>query len=82
MNIETQITPNPETLKFIVGKEYIFQDSIEITSEKEAEVFNFSKDFFQLNGVKSLFIGTDYISVTKKKILLGLNLKQKYLLLF
>ena len=39
MNIETQITPNPETLKFIVGKEYIFQDSIEITSEKEAEVF-------------------------------------------
>ena len=67
MNIETQITPNPETLKFIVGKEYIFQDSIEITSEKEAEVFNFSKDFFQLNGVKSLFIGTDYISVTKKK---------------
>ena len=48
MNIETQITPNPETLKFIVGKEYIFQDSIEITSEKEAEVFNFSKDFLSM----------------------------------
>ena len=79
MNIETQITQNPETLKFIVGKEYIFQDSIEITSEKEAEVFNFSKDFFQLNGVKSLFIGTDYISVTKKKDITWSQLKTKVL---
>ena len=47
MNIETELTPNPETLKFIVSKEYIFQKGIEIKNEKEADKFKFSNDFFQ-----------------------------------
>ena len=46
MNIETELTPNPETLKFVVGNEYIFQTNIEIKNEKEAKRFKFSKDFF------------------------------------
>ena len=35
MNIETVLTPNPETLKFMVDKTYIFQSGIEIKNEKE-----------------------------------------------
>ena len=79
MNIETEITPNPETLKFIVGNEYIFQTNIEIKNEKEAKRFKFSKDFFQLKGVQRIFIGENFVSVTKEKDVTWNYLKTKVL---
>ena len=79
MNIETELTPNPETLKFIVSKEYIFQKGIEIKNEKEAEKFKFSKDFFQLKGIKRIFIGENFIAVTKEKNITWNYLKTKIL---
>ena len=79
MNIETEITPNPETLKFIVGNEYIFQTNIEIKNEKEAKRFKFSKDFFELKGVQRIFIGENFVSVTKEKDVTWNYLKTKVL---
>ena len=79
MNIETELTPNPETLKFIVGNEYIFQTGIEIKNEKEAKQFKFSKDFFQLKGVKRIFIGENFVAVTKEKNITWNYLKTKVL---
>ena len=79
MNIETELTPNPETLKFIVSKEYIFQKGIEIKNEKEAEKFKFSKDFFQLKGINRIFIGENFIAVTKEKNVTWSYLKTKVL---
>ena len=79
MNIETELTPNPETLKFIVGNEYIFQSGIEIKNEKEAKQFKFSKDFFQLKGVKRIFIGESFVAVTKEKNVTWNYLKTKVL---
>ena len=79
MNIETELTPNPETLKFIVSKEYIFQQGIEIKNEKEAEKFKFSKDFFQLKGINRIFIGENFIAVTKEKNVTWNYLKTKVL---
>ena len=79
MNIETEITPNPETLKFVVGNEYIFQTNIEIKNEKEAKRFKFSRDFFQLKGVQRIFIGENFVSVTKEKNVTWNYLKTKVL---
>ena len=79
MNIETEITPNPETLKFIIGNEYIFQTNIEIKNEKEAKRFKFSKDFFELKGVQRIFIGENFVSVTKEKDVTWNYLKTKVL---
>ena len=79
MNIETEITPNPETLKFVVGNEYIFQTNIEIKNEKEAKRFKFSKDFFHLKGVQRIFIGENFVSVTKEKDVTWNYLKTKVL---
>ena len=79
MNIETELTPNPETLKFIVGNEYIFQSGIEIKNEKEAKQFKFSKDFFQLKGIKRIFIGENFVAVTKEKNVTWNYLKTKVL---
>ena len=79
MNIETEITPNPETLKFIIDKEYIFQSGIEINNEKEAKKFKFAKDIFQLKGVKRIFIGENFFAVTKEKNITWSLLKTKIL---
>ena len=79
MNIETELTPNPETLKFIVGNEYIFQTGIEIKNEKEAKQFKFSKDFFELKGVNRIFIGENFVAVTKEKNITWNYLKTKVL---
>ena len=79
MNLETELTPNPETLKFVVGNEYIFQSGIEIKNEKEAEKFKFSKEFFQLKGVQRIFIGENFVSVTKEKNITWNYLKTKVL---
>ena len=79
MNIETELTPNPETLKFIVGNEYINQSGIEIKNEEEAEKFKFAKDFFQLKGVQRIFIGENFVAVTKEKDVTWNYLKTKVL---
>ena len=80
MNIETELTPNPETLKFIVGNKYIFQSGIEIKDKKEAKKFKFSKNLFQLKGVKRMFIGENFIAVTKEKSITWNYLKTKILI--
>ena len=79
MNIETEITPNPETLKFIIAKEYISQSGIEIKNEKEAQKFKFAKDCFQLKGVNRIFIGENFVAITKDKNVNWNYLKTKIL---
>ena len=79
MDIETELTPNPETLKFIVDKKFIFQHGIEIKNEKEAKQYKFIKNFFEVKGIKSIFIGEDFFAVTKEKNITWSLLKTKIL---
>tara|TARA_Y100000590_G_scaffold324139_1_gene367676 strand:+ start:172 stop:717 length:546 start_codon:yes stop_codon:yes gene_type:complete len=79
MNIETEITPNPETLKFIIKSEYIKQHGIEIKSNKEAKRFKFSNEIFQIKGVNRIFIGENFVSVTKDKNITWNTIKTKIL---
>ena len=79
MNIETIVTPNPETLKFMVSKDFIKQSGIEVNNEKEAKKFKFSSDFYKIKGIKSFFIGHDFVAVTKQKNITWVSLKTKIL---
>ena len=79
MDIETELTPNPETLKFVVDKRFIFQHGIEIKNEKEAKQYKFIKDFFKLKGIKSIYIGENFFAVTKEKNVTWSLLKTKIL---
>ena len=67
MNIETELTPNPETLKFVVGKEFIKNSNLEFKNEKEAKKYKFSESFYQIKGINSFFIGSNFVAVTKEK---------------
>ena len=64
MFVQIEITPNPNSLKFIPGKVVSNAGSFEIT--KKDEIKNqLVKDILSINGVESIFLGKDFISVNK-----------------
>lgn len=66
MNIETELTPNPETLKFVLNKTILETGSLEFKNFKEAKQLDFANEIFQLNGIKNVFISSNFISITKE----------------
>lgn len=66
MFIQTEITPNPATLKFLPGCEVMPSGSAEFKSEDEAEKSSpLAHKLFSLPEVCGIFLGKDFISVTK-----------------
>jgi len=64
MFVQTEITPNPNSLKFLPGKIVSNQGSIEVT--KLNEINNeLVKNLLSVNGVNSIFLGKDFISINK-----------------
>ena len=72
MDIETELTPNPETLKFIVDKKFIFQYGIEIKNEKEAKEKNITWSILK---TKILTFMLD--SISSNKVLIEKKSKNK-----
>jgi len=65
MFIQTEATPNPSTLKFLPGREVLSGEPREFRSKAEAEASPLGQELFQINGVTGVFLGFDFISVTK-----------------
>ncbi|HJD55863.1 MAG TPA: NifU family protein [Rickettsia endosymbiont of Pyrocoelia pectoralis] len=66
MFIQTEDTPNPDAIKFFPGQEISTQP---IFFSEQAEVKGKSKlaeSLFSINNVKSIFFGSDFITVTKQ----------------
>ena len=64
MFVQTEITPNPNSLKFIPGRAVSNAGSFEVV--KKDEVKNeLIKDILSINGVEGIFLGKDFISVNK-----------------
>ncbi len=64
MFVQTDITPNPNSLKFIPGKVVSRIGSFEVT--KNDNVNNeLIKNIFSVDGVESIFLSKDFISVNK-----------------
>ena len=64
MFIQTEITPNPNSLKFIPGKVVSNAGSFEVTKKDQIEN-ELIKDILSINGVEGIFLGKDFISVNK-----------------
>ena len=67
MFIQTEETPNPETLKFVPGKIILKKGTLEYKTEKDAQENNLAKLLFDKQYVSNVFIGKDFISITKSK---------------
>lgn len=65
MFIQTEATPNPNTLKFLPGREIAPDGPREFESEDDAADAPLAADLFLVDGVSSVFFGEDFIAVTK-----------------
>lgn len=65
MFIQTEETPNPATLKFLPGQTILKSGTMDFKSMEDAGDAPLAKRLFALQGVKSVFFGGDFVSVTK-----------------
>ena len=64
MFVQTEITPNPNSLKFIPGKVVSSAGSFEVT--KNDNVNNeLVRNILSVNGVEGIFLGKDFLSINK-----------------
>ena len=66
MFVQTEITPNPNSLKFLPGKTVSNNGSYEIT-KKEDTNNELARNLLSINGVEGIFLGNDFISINKKE---------------
>lgn len=65
MFIQTEVTPNPATLKFLPGRDVLPGGAREFKSRDEAAVSPLAEKLFAVDGVTGVFYGSDFITVTK-----------------
>jgi Fe-S cluster biogenesis protein NfuA len=68
MFIQTEATPNPATLKFIPGKGVLAAGTADFRTKTEATASPLATRLFSIDGVDGVFLGSDFISVTKGDI--------------
>ncbi len=65
MFIQTETTPNPASLKFLPGRTVLGSGTAEYRTPTEAESSPLAERLFALPGVGGVFLGNDFITVTK-----------------
>ena len=74
MFVQTENTPNPNSLKFIPGKKVSNFSSYEISSK--LNINNEAiRNILSINGVKSIFLSKDFLSVNKDENIVWEDLK-------
>jgi len=79
MFIETEGTPNPATLKFIPGEIVMGQTTADFASARSAERSPLAAGLFELEGVARVFLGGDFVTVTKTDDVSWQSLKPRVL---
>ncbi|MDA7587625.1 NifU family protein [Candidatus Pelagibacter sp.] len=67
MFVQTEVTPNPNSLKFLPGKKVSNSGPYEITNKDETQNI-LVRNLLSINGVEGIFLGDDFISINKKEI--------------
>ena len=65
MNIHTEPTPNPSSLKFLPGKIVMEKETADFRNVGEAKRSPLALNLFKIDGVEGVFFGSDFISITK-----------------
>jgi Fe-S cluster biogenesis protein NfuA len=65
MFIQTEVTPNPATLKFLPGRTVLDSGTLEMRDRAEAAQSPLAERLFDIPGVGGVFLGSDFITVTK-----------------
>ena len=65
MFIETEQTPNPATLKFLPGRSVMATGTADFTDAEKAERSPLAARLFLIEGVTGVFLGADFVTVSK-----------------
>ena len=68
MFVQTEVTPNPNSLKFLPGKKVSNSGPYEITNKDETQN-TLVRNLLSINGVEGIFLGENFISINKKEII-------------
>ena len=66
MFIQTEETPNPNSLKFLPGKNVSNSGSFEVTKKDDTDS-ELVRNLLSINGVTGVFLGADFLSINKKE---------------
>jgi len=65
MFIQTESTPNPATLKFLPGQTVLEMGTADFPSAEAASASPLAQRIFANSGVTGVFLGNDFVTVTK-----------------
>ena len=69
MFIQTEDTPNPDTLKFMPGDTVLKSGSVDFANAESSVISPLATRLFEIEGVNRVFLSSDFISVTKESAL-------------
>ena len=74
MFVQTEVTPNPNSLKFLPGKAVSKNGSFEVTKKEEIDN-ELVRNLLSINGVEGVFLGADFLSINKKEDIIWEDIK-------
>ena len=75
MLIETEKTPNPSTLKFLPGRDVLGSGARDFTDAEAAGASPLAQALFGVDGVERVYLGGDFLTVTKAEAIEWPHLK-------
>jgi Fe-S cluster biogenesis protein NfuA len=79
MFIETEGTPNPATLKFLPGRDILGDKTADFADADAALISPLAEALFGLEGVARVFLGGDFVTITKTPVIEWQALKPQVL---
>ncbi|KAM9360786.1 NFU1 iron-sulfur cluster scaffold homolog, mitochondrial [Symphorus nematophorus] len=65
MFVQTQDTPNPNSLKFLPGRTVLEAGTMNFASPRDAHCSPLARQLFRIDGVKGVLLGPDFITISK-----------------
>lgn len=64
INVYTEYTPNPATMKFLVNK-LLINGSLDYADREKAQESPFARELFKFNFVNGVFFASNFVTITK-----------------
>ncbi len=74
MFVQTEVTPNPNSLKFLPGKSVSNRGSFEVTKKEDTDN-ELVRNILSINGVTGVFLGVDFLSINKEEDIIWEDIK-------
>ena len=69
MFIQVRDTPNPHSLMFMPGTKVLGSGTVHFTNTLEAKTSPLAKSLFRVEGVKEVFLASDFITIVKVSLI-------------